>query len=108
MRTVNFPTFARYPIVIHNVIWYTYEHYCQAVEFPHDPEYQEKTRTTKICHDIKLLGSTRQIELRSDWEEVKENIMVIALQAKFDQYLELKQLLLSTAGNSLVEHTEKR
>ena len=32
--------------------------------------------------------------------------MMIALRAKFDHYPELKQLLLSTAGNSLVEHTE--
>ena len=32
--------------------------------------------------------------------------MMIALRAKFDQYPELKQLLLSTAGHSLVEHTD--
>ena len=31
---------------------------------------------------------------------------MIALRAKFDQYREMKQLLLSTAGNSLVEHTD--
>ena len=52
------------------------------------------------------MGSTRQIQLCSDWEEVKENIMMIALRAKFDQYPELKQLLLSTAGHVLVEHTD--
>ena len=23
------------------------------MKFPHDPEYQEKIRTTKACHDIK-------------------------------------------------------
>ena len=32
--------------------------------------------------------------------------MMNAVRAKLDQYPELKQLLLSTAGNSLVEHTE--
>ena len=32
--------------------------------------------------------------------------MMVALRAKFDQYPELKQLLLSTAGKSLVAHTE--
>ncbi len=98
--------FTRYPIEIHDVIWYTTEHYFQAMKFPHDPEYQEKIRTTKACHDIKKLGNTRQIKLRPDWEEVKENIMMIALRAKFDQYPELKQLLLSTAGHGVVEHTE--
>ena len=49
----EFSNFARYPIVIHDVIWYTTEHYFQAMKFPHDPEYQEKIRTTKACHDIK-------------------------------------------------------
>ena len=98
--------FATYPIVIHDVLWHTSEHYFQAMQLPHDPEYQEIIRTTKICQNIKILGSTRQIMLRSDWEEVQYNIMMIALRAKFDQYPELKQLLLSTAGNSLVEHTE--
>ena len=32
--------------------------------------------------------------------------MMIALRAKFNQHPELKQLLLSTAGNILVEHTD--
>ena len=45
--------FARYPIVIHDVIWYTTEHYFQAMKFPHDSEYQEKIRTTKARHGIK-------------------------------------------------------
>jgi ribA/ribD-fused uncharacterized protein len=102
----EFSNFARYPIIIDNVVWDTSEHYFQAMKFPHDPDYQEKIRTTKICSDIKKLGGNRQIKLRSDWEEVKENIMMIALRAKFDQYPELKQLLLSTVGNSIVEHTE--
>ena len=43
----EFSNFARYPRVIHDVIWYTPEHYFQAMKFSHDPEYQEKIRTTK-------------------------------------------------------------
>ena len=59
-----------------------------------------------MCHDIKILGSTRQIKLRSVLDYVKEHIMVNALRAQNVQYLELKELLLSAAGNSLVEHAE--
>ena len=102
----EFSNFARYPIVIVDFIWYSSEHYFQDMKFPHDREYQEKIRTTKACHDIKRLGGTRQIKLRPDWEDVKEHVMMIAVRAQFDQYPELKQLLLSTAGNSLVEHTD--
>ncbi|MFM7989916.1 MAG: NADAR family protein [Candidatus Fonsibacter sp.] len=82
----EFSNFARYPIVIDDVLWYSSEHYFQAMQFPHDREYQEKIRTTKACHDIKRLGRTRQIKLRPDWEDVKETVMMIALRAKFDQY----------------------
>ena len=49
------------------------------------------------------MGNTKQITLRPDWEEVKENMMIIALRAKFDQYPELKKLLLSTAGREIAE-----
>ena len=52
------------------------------MKLPHDPVYQDKIRTTKLCHDIKQIGSTRQIKLRSDWEEVKEHIMMIAFTSK--------------------------
>ena len=97
----EFSNFARYPIVIHNVIWHTSEHYFQAMKFPHDPEYQEKVRTTKRCHDINILGSTRQIKLRPDWEDVKENIMMIALRSKFYQGPELKIVIIIDGGKYL-------
>ena len=87
-------------------MWYSSEHYFQAMKFPHDKDYQEKIRLTKTCRDIKRLGGNREIKLRPDWEDVKEYVMMIALRAKFDQYPGLKQLLLSTAGKSLVDHTE--
>jgi predicted NAD-dependent protein-ADP-ribosyltransferase YbiA (DUF1768 family) len=49
----EFSNFARYPIVIHDVIWYTSEHDFQAMKFPHDPRISREKRTTKACHDIK-------------------------------------------------------
>ena len=69
----EFSNFARYPIVTDDVLWYSSEHYFQAMKFPHDRDYQEKIRTTKACCDIKRLGGTRQIKVRLDWEYVKEH-----------------------------------
>ena len=43
--------------------------------------------------------------LRQDWEDVKDDIMLEALRAKFTQHNELKELLLSTGDAALVEHT---
>ncbi|MFM7981316.1 MAG: hypothetical protein ACKPKO_18570, partial [Candidatus Fonsibacter sp.] len=53
----------------------------QTMQFPHDRDYQEKIRTTKACRDIKRLGGNREIKLRPDWEDVKEDVMMIALRA---------------------------
>ena len=41
-----------------------------------------------------------------DWENVKDNIMRKAVWAKFNQYQSLKDLLLSTDNDMLVEHTK--
>lgn len=49
----------------------------------------------------KQLG--RRVHLRSDWEEVKDQIMRDILQCKFSQSPHLKKLLLETGDALLVE-----
>lgn len=49
----------------------------------------------------KKLG--RQVELREDWEEVKDQVMYDVCYAKFSQDEELKQKLLNTGDIELVE-----
>ena len=49
----------------------------------------------------KKLG--RQIQLRSDWEQVKEDVMYEVCRAKFMQNPDLKARLLSTGTVQLVE-----
>lgn len=45
----------------------------------------------------------RQVELRRDWESVKEIVMLDVLTAKFDQNPDLKQLLIETDPLRLIE-----
>lgn len=101
----EFSNFAKYPITIDGVVWPTSEHYFQAMKFTDNPEYQEQIRTTTSCTVIKKLGRTRKVKLRDDWEDVKEEIMMTVLRAKFLAYDKLKDLLLSTGNKILVEHT---
>ena len=49
----------------------------------------------------KRLGRT--VQLRPDWEQVKESIMYEICKAKFTQNPELKELLLSTENDELIE-----
>lgn len=51
--------------------------------------------------EAKKMG--RKIPLRSDWEQVKESIMYDICKTKFSQNLDLKQRLLNTGNEELVE-----
>jgi ribA/ribD-fused uncharacterized protein len=101
----EFSNFAKYPITINEVLYPTSEHYFQAMKFNDNPQYQEQIRMTGSCTAIKRMGGTRKHKLRADWENVKEDIMMTALRAKFTQYDSLRDLLLSTGDKHLIEHT---
>ena len=45
----------------------------------------------------------RRVSLRSDWEQVKDDIMYQVVKAKFEQNDELKEKLLATENQMLVE-----
>ena len=45
----------------------------------------------------------RKLELRADWEEVKDDVMRDILRCKFDQNPKLKQQLIATGDKKLVE-----
>lgn len=45
--------------------------------------------------------------MRPDWEQVKEEVMMRALRAKFAAHPGIREMLIETAGSDLVEHTAK-
>ena len=53
--------------------------------------------------EAKLTG--RHVKLREDWEEFKDNVMRKAVYAKFSQNIELKNILLDTDSEYIVENT---
>ena len=87
------------PFYIDNVLFPTMEHYFQASKADNQNDY------LRIAHaptpgDAKRLG--RHIQLRRDWEEVKEDVMLNGLRKKFADP-ELRDLLLATGDEELVE-----
>ena len=100
----EFSNFALFPIHLGGRTWPTSEHYFQAQKFS-DRTYQEKIRHTKSPGEAAWLGRSRSKPLRRDWERVKDDIMYQAMMAKFIQHEYLRELLLSTGGAMLVEHT---
>ena len=95
------------PFTIDRVVWPTTEHYFQAMKFHDDDELRERVRRASTPGEAAKIGRDRENPLRKDWEDVKEDVMLVALRAKFAQHPELRAALLSTSGKWLVEHTER-
>jgi ribA/ribD-fused uncharacterized protein len=101
----EFSNFSRHPIVIDGKCYPTSEHYFQAMKFE-DLDVQEQVRIAETPKMAATLGRDRSFSLRSDWEDVKDGIMYLAVHTKFTQYGFLKELLINTGNSILVEHTE--
>ena len=87
-----------------NGLWYpTVEHYFQSQKFS-DDNYREKIRLARTPKDSKTLGLSRKFPIRSDWEEVKDSIMFEACFKKFQTHKSIRELLLSTGSEELVEN----
>ena len=97
--------FARYPIQLKGKRWPTSEHYFQAQKFV-DPRDQEEIRAAKTPMLAAQWGRDRKRKLRRDWERAKLGVMREAVEAKFRQHEELRDLLLATGDAKLNEHTE--
>ncbi|XP_014496508.1 riboflavin biosynthesis protein PYRR, chloroplastic [Vigna radiata var. radiata] len=109
--------FSPHPIQIHDedgdcVTWLSVEHYYQAHKFVgvDDTIAQdcvERIKSAKSPEEAARIGRSMQKQkpdlIRSDWENIKIDVMYKALKCKFSIYPHLKTLLLSTAGSVLVE-----
>jgi ribA/ribD-fused uncharacterized protein len=100
----EFSNFSSHPIKLKGKEWRTTEHYFQAQKFS-DTEHEEAIRLEPSPMIAARMGRDRKRPLRKDWEVVKDSLMREAVVAKFTQYSELKELLLSTGEAYLVEHT---
>jgi N-glycosidase YbiA len=101
----EFSNFADYPVTLKGREWPTSEHYFQAQKFA-GTKHEERIRTeAKRPSTVAKMGKDRSLPLRKDWEDVKEEIMLEALRAKFTQHEKLRDLLVSTGDAILVEHT---
>ncbi len=95
--------FSKHGFMLKDKFWPTVEHYFQAQKFSGKPQ-EERIRVAATPKQAKMLGRTRTFSLRSDWEKVKDDIMREAVMAKFRTHHDLKQLLLDTGHEQLVEN----
>ncbi len=105
------------PIVVDGDIWPTTEHYYQAQKSRHS-QYRDQVRAALTPGQAKRLGADPALpknrsgqswfrstgaSIRADWQEVKLEVMRIAVRAKFHQNPELAQRMLETGTAELIE-----
>lgn len=87
------------PFRINYVLFPTMEHYFQANKADNKNDYLH-IAYAPTPGEAKRLG--RQIQLRPDWEEIKDKVMLTGLRKKFADP-ELRNLLLATDDEELIE-----
>ncbi len=92
--------FYKASILYKNKIYPTTEHLFQAMKASTEEDH-EKIRNVPNPGSAKRLG--RQIKLRSDWERIKDEVMLTACICKFQQHPDLAKKLLDTGDSYLEE-----
>lgn len=99
----DFSNLAPYPIVLHGEVWKSTEHYYQFRKFERsDPGYAQRIKEAPTPKDAKVL-SLQNNNYSDDWDNIKVNVLREAVRTKFESYLELEKLLLSTGEEELIE-----
>jgi ribA/ribD-fused uncharacterized protein len=99
-----FSNFSRHPFRLYGETWPTTEHLFQAEKFTSAKD-RDEVRQAKTPFIAAQLGRERHRSFREDWAQVRDEVMLKALRAKFRQNEDALALLGATTGARLVEHT---
>ena len=99
-----FSNFSKHTFELENKEWATSEIYFQAKKFE-GTEYEEKIRNMTNSLEAAKFGRNRELPLRKDWEDIKDEVMKKAVLAKFSQNPDIKEILLQTGDEEIVEAT---
>jgi N-glycosidase YbiA len=98
-----FSNFSAHGFTLDGLWWTTSEHYFQAQKFV-GTYHLEEIRKAKTPKDAAKMGRDRDRPLRADWEAIKEDVMRKALLCKFQTHEDIREILLSTGEELLVEN----
>lgn len=98
----EFSNFSRHPIKLDGHVWKTNEHYFQAQKYIGTIRY-EMIANAPTPREAANLGRDRSIPLRTDWEDVKDDVMRKCILEKFSAYPQLQTLLIDTEDQEIIE-----
>lgn len=80
--------------------WLTVEHAYQAQKCTDQTEYDAIHQAAK-ANDARLLG--QKVKMRENWDSIKYSVMEECVRAKFQQHQDLREQLLATGDEELIE-----
>ena len=98
-----FSNFSPHGFELDGKYWATSEHYFQAQKFSGTP-HEEQIRLAPSPMVAARMGRSRQRPLRSDWEQVKDDVMRKVVLRKFETHAALRDLLLATGNEEIIEN----
>ncbi|MEZ0095266.1 NADAR family protein [Streptacidiphilus sp. EB129] len=99
-----FSNFSAHSLDLDGHVWPTSEHYFQAQKF-FDTRHADLIRRARTPLRAAELGRDPSKPLRRDWDRVKDDVMRRAVAAKFRAHADIRDILLSTADEAIVEDT---
>lgn len=100
----SFSNFSRHSVVINDKKWPTSEHYYQAMKFESE-DLQEQVRALSGPGEAADMGRDRSLPLKKNWSKDRDVVMTEVVRAKFSQHEDLKNLLVGTGDEYLVENS---
>ena len=101
----EFSNFSKHPVFIEHRLWKITEYYFQAQKFL-EAEHQDAIHKMDSPMDAAKYGRRRDLPLRKDWEEMKDDIMREAVEAKIKQHADVRKFLISTGNKPIIESTK--
>ncbi|MGF1601504.1 MAG: NADAR family protein [Thermosynechococcaceae cyanobacterium] len=102
-----FSNFSPHPVYLDGYTWPTSEHFYQAQKY-HGTDHSElciKIRAAPTAEAAAALGRGAIAPVRTDWEQVKTQIMYKVVKEKFSRHGDIRAILLSTGDSLIVENS---
>lgn len=98
--------FALSPILIDDITWPSSEHFYQAQKF--DDEYTvDRILRSTDPGDAFLISRENEAHVRSDWLDIRDNVMRFVVTEKFKQNSQFAHQLVATDDLEIKEHSHK-
>lgn len=102
-----FSNFSPHRIHLYGTDWSTVEHYYQAQKFVGtvDAALIQVIYAAQTPDKAAALGRDRTCQVRLDWEQVKTEVMRVAVLKKFLTHPDIQAILISTGNELIVENS---